>query len=308
MSGGSSGARWAAIDVGTNSVLLLVAERDPLGRLVAVDEALEMTRLGEGVDRTGRLGERALRETVAAVERFAARARALGAEGLAVVATSAARDASNGADFLAAIRKATGVDAEILSGEEEAALTFRSAFADFGPGPVVALDIGGGSTEVIFGRGAEVGFSRSFDLGAVRLTERCIRSDPPGPEELRCVEQTVTEAFREVPAPEPGAVLVGLAGTVTTLCAIHLGLERYDARRVHGARLTLDEVRALEKRLSALPLEERMRLPGLPPRRADVIVAGAMLLRIAMERLGFDEVIVSDKGVRWGLLEARFGG
>lgn len=308
MSGESGGLpRFAAIDVGTNSVLLLVAERDADGRFQAVAEALEMARLGEGVDRTGRIGERALRETVEAVRGFAERARALGAERLAVVTTSAARDAENGAEFLAQLREAAGVEAEILSGEEEAELSYRSVSMDFGPGPIAALDIGGGSTEVIFGQAGEVRFRHSFDLGAVRLTERCIRRDPPSPEELRCVEEAASEAFATLPAPEPGALLVGIAGTVTTLCAIHLGLDAYDGSRVHGARLGLDEVRAVEARLAAMPLEERLRIPGLPRKRADVIVAGAVILRVAMERLGASEVIVSDKGVRWGLLDARFG-
>lgn len=305
---GEGRPRLAAIDVGTNSVLLLVAARDEAGRLSAVAEAMEMTRLGEGVDRSGRLGERAMRDTVEAVRAFAARARALGARRLAVVSTSAARDASNGAAFLARLRAAAGVEAEILSGEEEAALSYRSVAMDFGDGPLWAIDIGGGSTELIHGVGGELRLRRSYDIGAVRLTERCVAGDPPSAADLARVEAAVAEALAELPSPAPGATLVGIAGTVTTLAAVHLGLEAYDAERVHGATLGLEEVRAVETRLAALRLEERLEIPSLPPKRADVIVAGAVILRVAMERLGFSEVVVSDRGVRWGLLDARFGG
>lgn len=300
-------ARFAAIDVGTNSVLLLVAERDAEGRFSAVADAMEMTRLGESVDRTGRLGERAMRDTLEAVRAFAAEARGLGASGLAVVTTSAARDAENGAAFLAKLRDAAGVEAEILSGEEEAELTYRSVASDFGTGPLWALDIGGGSTEVVAGKAGEVAWRRSFDLGAVRLTERFVASDPPSAAELRRVEEAVSEGFSELPPPEPGTRLVGIAGTVTTLCALHLGLDAYDGSRVHGAELDLAALRDLETRLASISLAERMAIPGLPKKRADVIVAGAIILRVAMERFGFDEVVVSDKGVRWGLLDARFG-
>lgn len=299
--------RFAAIDVGTNSVLLLVAERGADGRFVAVDEDMEITRLGEGVDRTRRLTERAVAETVEAVRAFAGRARSLGAKEIAVVTTSAARDAENGAEFLRRLRDEAGVEVEILSGEKEATFTYASAAADFGPGSLWAIDIGGGSTEVIGGAGGLIRFCRSFDVGAVRLTERCIASDPPTPEELGCVERAVREALSALEAPEPETELVGIAGTVTTLCAIWLGLDAYDGRRVHGRRMPIAAVEELERKLARMTLDERLRLPGLPPRRADVIVAGATILRVAMQVLGFSDVIVSDKGVRWGLLEARFG-
>lgn len=299
--------RYAAIDVGSNSVLLLVAERDEGGRFSSVAEAMEMTRLGEGVDRTGRLTARAIEETVEAVRAFAEQARSHGAVDIAVVTTSAARDAENGREFLERLRAVAGAEAEILSGEEEAALTYASAAADFGQGPLWAIDIGGGSTEVIAGIGGSVRFRRSYDLGAVRLTERCVASDPPAEEELLRVEEAVRMALSDLEEPEEGAELVGIAGTVTTLCAIDLGLDAYDAKRVHGRRMAFAAVRELERKLARMRLQERLEIPGLPRRRADVIVAGAVILRAAMEHLGFSEVIVSDKGVRWGLLETRFG-
>lgn len=306
-SGPSAGqGRYATIDIGTNSVLLLVAARRPDGAFEAVEEDLRLTRLGADVDRTGVLAPEPMRATVEAATQFAGRARALGAEGLAITATSAARDAANGAEFLRALEEATGARAEILSGDEEAALTYESAARDFGGGPLLALDIGGGSTEVVAGEGGAVTYRHSFDLGCVRLTERWLRGDPPTPDELAALRRDVAQGFAQIPPPPPGATLVGIAGTATTLCALHLGLPAYDGERVHGARLALAEVHLLAERLGSMPLEERLALPGLAPKRADVIVAGAEILAVAMERLGLDEVVISDKGVRWGLLYRRF--
>lgn len=298
--------RFATIDIGTNSVLLLVAAKQPDGSFTAVEEAMELTRLGSGVDRSGVLAEGPLRDTVAAAARFAARARALDARGLVITATSAARDAANGAEFLRAVQEATGVTAEILSGDEEAALTYESASRDFGDGPLLALDIGGGSTELVAGEGGAVSFRRSFDLGCVRLTERWLHGDPPAPSELEALRAELRQAWAQLPQAQAGARLVAIAGTATTLCALHLGLPAYDGERVHGARLTLRDVRALAERLAAMPLDERLALPGLQPKRADVIVAGVELLAAAMERLGAEDVTISDKGVRWGLLYRRF--
>lgn len=303
---GQAAHRYASIDIGTNSVLLLVAALQPDGSFTAVEEDLELTRLGSGVDGSGVLAEGPLRDTVAAVARFAARARALGARGLVITATSAARDASNGIEFLQAVQDATGVTAEILSGDEEAALTYESAARDFGDGQLLALDIGGGSTEIVAGTSGAVSFRQSFDLGCVRLTERWLHSDPPTPSELEALRGDLRQAWAQLPAAEPGARLVAIAGTATTLCALHLGLPAYDGERVHGARLTLQEVRALAARLSAMSLDERLALPGLQPKRADVIVAGAEILAAVMERLGVDEVTISDKGLRWGILHRRF--
>jgi exopolyphosphatase/guanosine-5'-triphosphate,3'-diphosphate pyrophosphatase len=297
--------RHAAIDVGTNSVLLLVAERRD-GRPVAVEERMEITRLGRGVDRTRMLAPEAMDETAAAVETFARAARALGVATLDVVTTSAARDAGNGAEFLERLRRVSGVEPEILSGDREAELSFASARELLPRGPLSVIDIGGGSTEIVHGE-ATPSFRRSLDVGAVRLTERHLHADPPSPAELAALRDDLRGELAAIPGPPAGAQMVGVAGTVTTLCALHLGLDAYDGSRVHGARLTLAAIRDLAARLAAIPLAERRRLPGLPPRRADVIVAGAEILVAAVEHLGFDAITVSDRGVRWGVVLRHLG-
>ncbi|MBI3180857.1 MAG: Ppx/GppA family phosphatase [Myxococcales bacterium] len=302
--------RFAAIDVGTNSVLLVVADRAEGGRFAPVVERAEITRLGRGVDRAKRLAPEAIEETLAAVQSFAEEARRLGAEGLVVSATSAARDASNGAEFLEAARQRAGVEVEIISGEAEAQLSFLSAEEDFGEGgtPLVVVDIGGGSTELIYGtREGVMGLRRSLDVGSVRLTERFVRSDPVSAEDRIRVEEHLRAAFGALPEPPAGFRMVGVAGTVTTLYAVLRGIEPYDASLVHRRSLALEQVRELAGRLCEARLSERRAMRGLQPKRADVIPAGAMILLAAMERLGARECLVSDRGVRWGLLMQKFG-
>ena len=299
--------RYATLDVGTNTVLLLVAEAAG-GRFVPVAERMEITRLGRGVDRTGRLDPAAIDATVSALARFAAEARALGAQEIACVATSASRDARNGAEFLSRVQREAGLTAEIISGDLEARLSYEAARRDLGAGsPLVVLDIGGGSTEFVYGEAGRVLFARSYDVGSVRLTERHARTDPPTAAERAQIEAALEAAFAALPAPPPGFSLVGVAGTVTTVCAVSRGVDPYDAGRVHLARLSLAEVRRECDRYFALPLAERKKLKGMPEKRADVIAAGALVLERAMSRLGAGEVVVSDRGIRWGLLYHRFG-
>jgi exopolyphosphatase / guanosine-5'-triphosphate,3'-diphosphate pyrophosphatase len=308
--------RFATIDIGTNSVLLLVAERQPDGRFRAVSERSEITRLGRGVDQSRVLSEAGMEDTLQVLERFAAEARALGAHAIAVSATSAARDAKNGPDFLAAALARAGVTVEIISGPLEAQLSFAAVHADFAAeaqGPLLVIDIGGGSTEFIYGNAegnarGEVAFRHSFDVGAVRLTERLVRTDPPTREERERMELLLQDTFRALPPPPAGALLVGVAGTVTTLYAVQHGIEPYDAGRVHGGSLTLAELSQLTDTFWRLPLAERRALPGLQPKRADVVPAGSLILLTALRALGLESVRVSDRGLRWGLLAHRFGG
>lgn len=302
-------SRYATIDIGTNSVLLLVAEKDSQGRWTAIEERAEITRLGKGVDRTKTLDGESMATTLDVIERFATEARHLGADALAISATSAARDASNGKQFLDGVLKRAGVPADILSGDEEARLSFLSAFTDFGgAGPLVVIDIGGGSTEFIFGDASgAISFRRSFDVGAVRMTERFLAGDPPTPEELQALEASVRQTFSALPSTTPGFRFVGVAGTATTLCAVAKRIDPYDATIVHGAELTKADLDATVKRLSHLPVALRRTLPGLQPKRADVIVAGGEILRLATEILGASSITISDRGLRWGLLADRFG-
>jgi exopolyphosphatase/guanosine-5'-triphosphate,3'-diphosphate pyrophosphatase len=315
--------RFAAIDVGTNTVLLLVAERRGDGFAPLVERA-EITRLGRGVDRTGRLDTGAIRETVEVLARYANEARGLGAAIVACVATSAARDARNSAEFFDAARTAAGLVPEVIAGEEEARLVYRSAWRDFGaPGSRLAvLDVGGGSTEFTWGDGPAPLGRRSLQVGAVRLTERVVDSDPVGKAGLERLRASAGDALRELRGldaagnePPPyetgfvgaGARLVAVAGTVTTLAAVWQALPVYDAERVHGSQLSLPELEALFDRLGALTVAERARLPGMEPKRADVIVAGCAIVIEALRATGFRRLTVSDRGVRWGLLYDRLG-
>ena len=313
MSGAGPARRAAAIDVGSNTVLLLVAEAQG-GRLRALAERAEITGLGRGVDATGRLDPAAIAATAEVLGRYAAEARALGAERIACVATSAARDAANGADFFAAVSAAAGLTPEIISGDEEARLVWRSAWRDFGGaagGGLAVLDVGGGSTELSFGAGPTPRGRVSLQVGAVRLTERLVRADPVAAETLAALRAAARQALAPA-ALLPGWTdaawrgggtprLVGVAGTVTTLAAVAQALPAYDAERVHGSALTLAAIDALVERLAALPVAARAALPGMEPKRADVIVAGGVVVAEALRLLGFEALTVSDRGVRWGL-------
>jgi len=313
--------RFAAIDVGTNTVLLLVAERRGPAFVPLVERA-EITRLGRGVDRSGALDPAAIAETAGVLGRFAAEARALGAAGIACVATSASRDARNGADFFEAARAAAGLVPEVISGTEEARLVYRSAWRDFGLGggqglpaglPLAVLDVGGGSTEFTWGDGPSPRGRQSLQVGAVRLTERHVSADPVGAAGLKALRGAAADALRGLSRLEgiadlSGTRLVAVAGTVTTLAAVELALPAYDAGRVHGSALSLDQVDALVERMAAMTLAARRRLPGMEPKRADVIVAGGVIVAEAMRATGFSRLTVSDRGVRWGLLYDRFGG
>src|SRR5215813_1684169 len=305
--------RFAAIDIGTNSVLLLIAERDSDGQFCPILERAEITRLGRGVDRTHRLSESGIRDTLAVVADYLQQARSAGAGSWVVSATSAARDAENGPEFLSKAKEEAGVEITILSGDREARLVYRAVSAEFGPRlpgqPLLAIDIGGGSTEFIYGGpppGRSISFHRSYDVGSVRLTERYFRSDPVGDRERAGASAELRAAFSPLP-PRGDSAVVGVAGTVTTLFAIQNQIEPYDAARVHGGTLTLEQLTTLTDRLLSTPLEERKRLPGLQPKRADVICAGAMILQMALEQLGATHCLVSDRGLRWGLLLERFG-
>lgn len=303
--------RYAAIDIGTNSVLLLVAElRD--GRFEAVLERAEITRLGKGVDRSRVLSEEGMEATLSVLESYARAAAEHGATGIAVTATSAARDAKNGPAFLQAAKQRAGVDVEIISGELEAQLSFSAVAEDpqvaDGKRPLIVMDIGGGSTEFIFGDRGKVSFRHSFDVGSVRLTERFITTDPPSSDERQAISAFLKDTFAALPKPAPSSQFVGVAGTVTTLFAVQHRVHPYDVKRVHGGKLSAAQVAAVTDTLCTTPLEARRALPGLQPKRADVICAGALIMQAALDRLGVADVTVSDRGVRWGLIAHKFGG
>jgi len=302
--------RVAAIDVGTNTVLLLVADRGPHGELVAVAERATVTRLGQNVDKTRRLAPEAVARTAACLDDYARTVRELGAARVGVVATSAMRDAGGGEALRERVRNLFGVDARILSGAEEARMAFRGAIAGMKDieGPHLAVfDIGGGSTEVVLGRvadgAAEIAFASSFDLGSVRLTERLVSGDPITPGEIEAVLEAAGSGFANVPALGLATTPIGTAGTMTTLAAVSLALDPYDGARVHGHVLDVEELRAVVARLAAMTAEARRNLPGMEPKRADVIVAGGCIAMALLDHWEAARVRISDRGVRWGLAE-----
>lgn len=301
--------RVATIDIGTNTVLLLVAETGEGGELEPVEEHATITRLGEGVDRTRTLAPAAVERTNTCLDRYAEIVERLGAERIAVVGTSAMRDAGGGEAVRAHVVARFGVEARTISGDEEARLTFAGAMSGLpgrrAPGEVVVFDIGGGSTEVVRGERSTgaVAYAQSFDVGSVRLTERHVRSDPPRPEDMTAILEAARATFAALPSFELAAPPIGIAGTMTTLAAVSLGMEQYDAARVHGLTLPLEEVERVIDRLAALPLEARRGVPGLEPKRADVIVAGGLVALAFLRGVGAEAVTISDRGVRWGLAE-----
>ncbi|MQS34677.1 Ppx/GppA phosphatase family protein [Streptomyces katsurahamanus] len=301
--------RVAAIDCGTNSIRLLVADADPVtGTLVDLDRRMTIVRLGQGVDRTGRLAPEALERTFAACREYAAAIKEHGVERIRFVATSASRDAENRAEFTAGVLDILGVEPEVISGEQEAEFSFTGATRELpGHEERLVVDIGGGSTEFVVGR-EHVEAARSVDIGCVRLTERHVRSDPPTAAELAAVRADVEAALdlaeRTVPLRD-ARTLVGLAGSVTTVAGIALDLDAYDSGRIHHARIPRERVAEIVRTLAAATHEERLAIPVMHPGRADVIVSGALVLLGIMERIGVSEVVVSEHdildGIAWSM-------
>ena len=283
-------ARVAGIDCGTNSIRLLVADVDDAGTLSEIDRRMEIVRLGQGVDRTGRIAPEALERTLAAVREYAAICTELGAERIRFVATSASRDAENRADFVDGVRAAIGVEPEVVEGEEEARLSFRGAtsvLAGRYPGPFLVVDIGGGSTELVLGTTSVVA-ATSMDVGSVRLTERHLHDDPPTPEQVAAASRDVVAALdaaaRVVPLGR-AATLVGLAGSVTSVTAHALDLDAYDRRAIDGSLLPVNTVLRSCRELLTMSRTKRARLPFLHPGRVDVIGAGALIWSDVISRV-----------------------
>jgi exopolyphosphatase/guanosine-5'-triphosphate,3'-diphosphate pyrophosphatase len=296
--------RVATIDIGTNTVLLLVAEGGGGVPMRAVAERATITRLGQGVDRTRALAPDAVKRTTDCLAEYADVVRETGATRVAVVGTSAMRDARGAEVVKMAVHELFGVWARVISGQEEARLTFRGALSGLpeSAGDAVVFDIGGGSTEVVVGRASPFALSlaESFDVGSVRLTER-------HGEDVAAIAQSAREAFAKLPPVAPDAVPVGVAGTMTTLAAVSLGLVPYDGARVHGHVMTVEALAQGVERLARLDVEARRNVPGMEPKRADVIVAGGHIALALLSRWGVSAVRVSDRGVRWGLAEELAG-
>lgn len=297
--------RVACVDIGTNSVLLLVAEPGPTGPQALIDLAT-VTRLGQGVDRTGELAPEAIERTLACLAGYADKARELGVTRLRVVGTSAMRDARGAERLVREVERLLGQRPEVISGAEEARLTFRGALSglDLPAGPLVVYDVGGGSTEIIVGEGGpppRIDRSVSLNLGGVRLTERHVRRDPPTEAEKEAIRGDIDRALAALPGLPERATLVGVAGTATTVASIARGLDPYEGARAHGLSIGADEVGQVAARLTGLTLAERQRVPGLDPKRAEVIVGGVLLVERLLQWARAEATLVSDRGVRWGL-------
>jgi exopolyphosphatase / guanosine-5'-triphosphate,3'-diphosphate pyrophosphatase len=296
--------KLGAFDVGTNTVLMLAVEYGGAGAPRVLADLARITRLGRGVDRSGRLDPASADLTLATIEEFARRARELGVERIVAVATAALRDAADGREFIARVRERAGVTLEIISGLNEARLSHLAVRRGLDLDPAARLlivDIGGGSTELIWAEPERELAAVSLQIGSVRLTERCVRSDPPSDSDVAALRDTVDGALDALAWTLRPERLVGIAGTVTTVCAVALGLETYDHAAVHGHALARAEVERALELFRSRRLAERKLLPGLLAARADVIFAGATILERVMTRFGVDEVTVSDQGVRWGL-------
>ncbi|ANS65738.1 hydrolase [Streptomyces lincolnensis] len=310
--------RVAAVDCGTNSIRLLVADCDPAtGELVDLDRRMTIVRLGQGVDRTGRLAPEALERTFAACREYAAVIKEHGAERLRFVATSASRDAENRDEFVRGVLDILGVEPEVITGDREAEFSFTGATKELTgrddlARPYLVVDIGGGSTEFVVGDDG-VRAARSVDVGCVRMTERHLVqdgavTDPPTEAQVAAmradIEAALDLAERSVPLRE-AHTLVGLAGSVTTLSAIALDLPAYDSTAIHHSRISYDSVREITHRLLHSTHAERAAIPSMHPGRVDVIAAGALVLLSIMERIGAEEVVVSEHdildGIAWSV-------
>jgi exopolyphosphatase/guanosine-5'-triphosphate,3'-diphosphate pyrophosphatase len=309
---GGAARRVAAFDCGTNSLRLLVADvRD--GRLTDVVRSMEVVRLGQGVDRTGRIGDEAMARTLAVARRYAATCDELGVAAKRFVATSASRDAENSADFVEGVRAALGISPEVISGQEEAALSFAGATSGVrGDGPFCVVDLGGGSTELVLGERVDgeavVSQAFSMDVGCVRMTERHLHGDPPTAAEVAAatadVEAALDEASRHVDLARTGR-LVGVAGSVTTVTAHALRLDHYDPAAIHGAVLPVPQVLAACEDLLAMPRAGRAALGFMHPGRVDVIGAGALVWSCVVRRVvaaaGLAEVVTSEHDILDGI-------
>jgi len=298
--------RVAAIDCGTNSLRLLIADVDPQTKQVNdLDRLMEIVRLGEGMDATGEFAAAALERTFAVCDRYAQIIESRSVEKIRFVATSASRDARNRDVFVAGVKQRLGVEPDVISGDEEARLSFAGAtngLMGANP-PYLVVDIGGGSTEFVLGVN-DPEAAKSVNIGCVRMTERHFRNDPPSQDEVAAaiadIDQAIALAGSVVPLDQ-ARTLVGLAGSVTTAAAIALELTEYDPSRIHGARLSAETIGAVSDRLLGMTREQRSEIAAMHPGRVDVINAGVLVLRRILDLTGLPEVLVSEHDILDGI-------
>ncbi|MBT3317334.1 Ppx/GppA family phosphatase [bacterium] len=299
-------SRYAVIDIGTNSMKMHVA-RVMHGRMTVLGDYTEITRLGEGFHETKILTDDAIDRNVAQVEEFRIQAEELGVEKIVAVGTMALRSAKNSDEFLEAVKKKSKMRIEIIPGEEEARLSYLAVLSGLGAqdGKLVIFDTGGGSTEFIFGKGEEIDRQFSLDIGSRRPTEEYCKTDPVTNEELESMFEGLEKEFEDISGPVD--VLVGMGGTVTSLGAVFHEMKIYDPEVIQGSTLPIKEVERQVKMYRARTIDKRADTIGLMPKRADVILAGASIVLTIMRKLGTEELIISDRGLRHGLMFDRFG-
>jgi exopolyphosphatase / guanosine-5'-triphosphate,3'-diphosphate pyrophosphatase len=302
-------SRFAVIDVGTNSVKFHVGERGPDGTWQTIADRAEVTRLGEGLDDTGRLGAEPIARTVEAIAGMADEANRDGVETIAAVGTAGMRIAANAGELVDAVRERCGVEIEVIPGEEEARLAYVAATSGLGVtgGSLVVFDTGGGSSQFTFGAPGRIEEQFSVNVGAARFTEQFGLDDAVPPETVAEARKAIGTDLSRLdgrPAPE---LLVGMGGGITNMAAVSHELERYDPEVIQGTVLDAAEVDRQIELYRTRSADERRTLAGLQPKRAEVILAGACIVRTVLEKLGRDSLVVSDRGLRHGLLAERFG-
>ncbi len=295
--------RVGIIDIGSNSIKFFVGEKSEDGTIKTIIDKNDIARLGEGLRETGRISDEALERNAQSVAAFAAEAGEQGVEEIVCVGTMALRSASNSGDFAARVRELCGVKVQIIPGEEEARLSYLAILSGMPvpEGELVIFDTGGGSTEFIFGRGKELIKRFSVNLGSIRITEKFFQEDPAGEGSVEAAVKEIDEEFEAAGVVGHPVKLVGMGGTVTSMGAVKHKMVTYDPDIIQGSTLTRADIGEQIKAYKERTVEQRRELPGLQPKRAEVILAGACILKNITERLGMDELTISDRGLRHGL-------
>lgn len=303
-----SGRRFAVIDVGTNSVKLHIGERAPDGTWRTIADRAEVTRLGEGLDDTGRLRPEPIARTVDAIGAMAEEAAGLGVEAIAAVGTAGMRIAPNAGELVAAVRARFGVEIEVIPGEDEARLAYLAATSALGiAGGVVVFDTGGGSSQFTFGAPGRIAEQFSVNVGAARFTERFGLDRAVPQETVAAARDAIGVELSRLDGPPAPELVVGMGGGVTNMAAVSLGLARYDPEEIQGTRLDVAEIERQIELYRTRSADQRRELTGLQPNRAEVILAGACIVRTVLDKLGVDSLVVSDRGLRHGVIVERFG-
>lgn len=294
--------RYAAIDLGTNTLNLLIAEKRH-NKFVPIFEKFQIIRLGEGISATGKIAPAAIERCISAFKLIRTKLNTFGVNHIKCTATSALRDAENGNEIKALIENQFNIPIQIISGGEEADYVLSATKREFNltDRKVIVFDIGGGSSEITIMQKGKCLIQKSLNIGTVRGTEMFIKSDPPDSNEINDLQSEIDRHLTEIDS-ETADMGIGIAGTVTTLCAIINGIDPYDGKKVHKSILHLKDIAACERKLISCNLETRKKIKGLKPKRAEVISVGAVITRMICEKFGLREIYVSDRGLRWGLL------